>query len=310
MGLRPYQLQHPELVTDAMNRLARAFTCLTNPEAKRVYDAALHLTAPAGLANSEPSGETLDPLCWLFGPWSQIGATMPAGGLGEQHVVADWAQAPPPARRKADAFNKPQRFPAVRGAMVSAQPASVSPGATATAAPEPTELRPRLWTRRSLYQSIVVVRRLLHCWQRVGIVLGDPAWRMTKSREAIELIRQLGRMRELLEEGPSVLGEPGQAGYWVASLARQEVVAPLFRALDHDQREALARDWRDGLELLTTRRDCLRRGLQLYRKEASWRHVLRILGSLPREHPSVRVLFWALLLVALVWATVWVLSVY
>jgi hypothetical protein len=133
---------------------------------------------------------------------------------------------------------------------------------------------------------------------------------MTKSKEAIELIRQLGRIRELLEDSPRVLGEPGQAGYWVCSLARQEVVAPLFRALDREQREALARDWRDGLELLTGRRDCLRRGLRLYRKEPSWRRVVRILGALAREHTSLRLLFWAVLFVALVWATAWVLSSY
>jgi hypothetical protein len=39
--LRKYQLAHPEAVTDAMNRLAQALVCLSDPVAKRAYDAAL-----------------------------------------------------------------------------------------------------------------------------------------------------------------------------------------------------------------------------------------------------------------------------
>ena len=33
--LRRYQLAHPDAVTDAMNRLAQALVCLTDPAAKR-----------------------------------------------------------------------------------------------------------------------------------------------------------------------------------------------------------------------------------------------------------------------------------
>ena len=36
--LRRYQLLHPEQVTEAMNRLAQAMICLTDPDARRAYD--------------------------------------------------------------------------------------------------------------------------------------------------------------------------------------------------------------------------------------------------------------------------------
>jgi hypothetical protein len=39
--LRRYQLAHPDAVTDAMNRLAQALVCLTDPAAKAAYDQAL-----------------------------------------------------------------------------------------------------------------------------------------------------------------------------------------------------------------------------------------------------------------------------
>src|SRR5438270_8832841 len=38
--LRRYQLAHPDAVTDAMNRIAQALVCLTDPTAKAAYDAA------------------------------------------------------------------------------------------------------------------------------------------------------------------------------------------------------------------------------------------------------------------------------
>ena len=39
--VRRYQLNHPELATEVMNRLAQALVCLTDPAAKQAYDAAL-----------------------------------------------------------------------------------------------------------------------------------------------------------------------------------------------------------------------------------------------------------------------------
>jgi hypothetical protein len=36
--LRAYQLTEPELVTDALNRLAQALNCLTDPTTRRIYD--------------------------------------------------------------------------------------------------------------------------------------------------------------------------------------------------------------------------------------------------------------------------------
>src|SRR5579859_5448292 len=46
--LRQHQLNHPDQVTEAMNRLAQAFSCLTDPKAKKAYDAAMR--TPGGPA--------------------------------------------------------------------------------------------------------------------------------------------------------------------------------------------------------------------------------------------------------------------
>src|SRR5262245_13689918 len=48
--LRALQLPHPDAVTDAMNRLAQALVCLTDPRLKREYDASLGLVEAAAAA--------------------------------------------------------------------------------------------------------------------------------------------------------------------------------------------------------------------------------------------------------------------
>src|SRR5207249_1460504 len=64
--MRCYQCSHPGPATEAMNRLAQAFICLTDPEAKRAYDAKCfpHLVArpasppaPAAQPQAEPPAQ-------------------------------------------------------------------------------------------------------------------------------------------------------------------------------------------------------------------------------------------------------------
>ena len=73
-SVRHYQMAHPELATEAMNRLAQAYVCLTDSSSKQPYDAALlGGAAPAAAmtavaeARKSPS-DMPDPLAWLFGP--------------------------------------------------------------------------------------------------------------------------------------------------------------------------------------------------------------------------------------------------
>src|SRR5438477_2934457 len=106
--LRRYQLANPELATEAMNRLAQAVVCLTDPVAKTAYDAALageqlvieappirrEAEQPAPMATSTA---TADPLAWLFGPWNPLNAE-PALPPPAPVTAIDWTTAPPPAR--------------------------------------------------------------------------------------------------------------------------------------------------------------------------------------------------------------------
>jgi sugar lactone lactonase YvrE len=73
--VRRYQLTYPEPATEAMNRLAQALVCLTDPEARRAYDARLRVRQPAraGARGTAPPAEedrTPAPLATL--PWSGL----------------------------------------------------------------------------------------------------------------------------------------------------------------------------------------------------------------------------------------------
>ncbi len=94
-AVRHYQMAHPEQATEAMNRLAQAYVCLTDASSKRAYDAVLFGTAaPVAVAVAEApaaQAERPDPLAWLFGP-----AGVPRLVVG--HAAAVAAPAPPAAR--------------------------------------------------------------------------------------------------------------------------------------------------------------------------------------------------------------------
>lgn len=167
--LRPYQLQHPDQVTVAMNRLAQAFACLTDPESKRAYDVSLasptaspgtalenfrrvenlpppFIPAPSGTtpplaAGTVPasSGAAGDSLAWLLGamnPLAVTGAPAPAAGPSPAQTSA--APAPVPISQADWAQTPPPSRLAPEPISVS----EASPAATGTTDPPVTSELP------------------------------------------------------------------------------------------------------------------------------------------------------------------------
>ncbi|MFO0844154.1 MAG: hypothetical protein U0797_17425 [Gemmataceae bacterium] len=105
--VRRYQVMHPEPATEAMNRLAQAFVCLTEPPQKTAYDAQLlgakpkpappPLPAPPAPPPLPAQADRPDPLAWLYTP----GENGPGGVASPPVRVAppaeEAAPAPPPA---------------------------------------------------------------------------------------------------------------------------------------------------------------------------------------------------------------------
>jgi hypothetical protein len=270
--VRRYQLLHPEHVTEAMNRLAQAFVCLTDPVAKQAYDAKLfHNSGEQPLVEEAiaetPSADSPDPLAWLYNRQTDT-----------QDVARAVTQLDLPA---ADNIGPPEdaQTREVEDAPPVRRPVEIAPagnGVVAPTAPEKRDVivhaahasataRRGLGTKRALYHRIARTRQLLRAWHEAGQFLGHPGRRLAKPVEATDLIHGLISLRTELKSFPPLLGQAGQPGYLVIALARQQVIVPTFQTLLPSQREALARDWRAGLKLLDAHLQFLRQELRAMR---------------------------------------------
>jgi hypothetical protein len=279
-AVRRYQMRHPEQATEAMNRIAQAFVCLTDPVAKKIYDDAL-LGVPVG-----PSDAASDRL------------------LLEAPTVKSWSFVQQPARRPSLDAAPTQEIPPLPTAAVVELPPEQSRDTLppipviALPPPEPDPVDPvieaaespsarrGLNTRRSLYRRIAKTRELIHAWTALGKYLASPKRKLRRPAEATDLIRQLENVQHLLTQFPPLMGEAGQPGYLVLALA-QLVIVPTFQTLSLSQREALSRDWKSGGKLLEAHRAFLRREASAMRRRPFGVRLSRAIDSFINDHFGV-----------------------
>ncbi|HVS37091.1 MAG TPA: hypothetical protein VMS17_16135 [Gemmataceae bacterium] len=293
-AVRHYQMKHPEQATEAMNRLAQAYVCLTEPASKRAYDAVLFGTAaPVAVAEAPPAKpERPDPLAWLFGP---------AGGLPRMLSAT-----PPPLPRLPAPLPAPSQ---------TIQPAESSPQESVdpvvAAAQQSKNARRGLGTKRALYTRVVATRKLLRVWEQLGTYVESAKRRLSLTTDGPELSRLLQEIRSLLRQFPRVIGAAGQPGYWVVTLSRQDDAARSFQALDSGQRDALSRDWEAGRKLIAAHRDYVRQEIRAMRKRTLKQRLLRAFYAAVTDQPTT---FFLLLLLAalnvILWRLLWVWHVF
>src|SRR5262245_61263310 len=156
-SVRRYQMMHPEQATEAMNRLAQAFVCLTEPGAKKAYDEQLlgqrprpqppPLPAAPPAPAPPPLPEPRDPLVWLYTP----GVNGPGEG-------------PPPPPVRARPTPPPPTAPAPAPPPPAAPPAAPPVDPIVESAQQSPQARRGLATRRALYRRVALTRHLLRLW--------------------------------------------------------------------------------------------------------------------------------------------------
>jgi hypothetical protein len=311
--VRRYQMMHPEQATEAMNRLAQAFVCLTEPSAKKTYDAQLGVVAAVAPAPILPPPQA-EPLDWLpsqppfFLPSEPVPLAVPAitSPPPLPVMVPNYAPAPPPLLRQ------PPPLPPLPPLPPVVEEAELSPPAAIPIAPlavpalplEPNDpiqeaaqsaaARRGIATRRSLYQRIARTRRLLRLWNELGKYLSVPKRRLSRSADGPELLRLLDEITALLKSFPPLLGEAGQPGYLVLALTQVDTVK-VFQSFSPHQREALSRDWHAAVKLLTSHRHFLRQELRAMRQRSFGQRLLRATWTLIVEQPGTVLLLLALL---------------
>jgi hypothetical protein len=304
--VRRYQMTNPEQATEAMNRLAQAYVCLTDTSAKRAYD----LTLP--IARSRPAPpppppvvkpQPRDPLVWLY--------TSEMDGPG--------AEVPPPPPVRVPPPPLPPPIPARAAVAEVAEAVEVLevvpreeplPPPPPAPPPEPVDpvlesarsapVRRGIGTRRALYKRVARTRHLLRLWHRMGKHLADPEKRLGK-QDAAELKKTIEQAEEAVEDFP-LLGEAGQPGYLIISLTTLDRARDL-RNLTPRERESLERDWQAGLRFLEGHRDFLRAELRAYRRCGFGARLVRAARSMLNEQPVCAAL--VLLALAAVVVAVW-----
>jgi hypothetical protein len=287
--VRRYQLLHPEHATEAMNRLAQAFVCLTDPAAKQAYDLKLFqkpAAKPLEAIEETPPADTRDPLAWLYNRQSEVQDV--ARAVTQLDIPAIETDGPPEdaeTRTLEDAppVRRPvEPPPSANGDAAPAVPEKRDP--ILHAAHSSATARRGLGTKRALYHRIARTRQLLRAWHEAGQFLGHPGRRLAKPVEATDLIHGLIALRTELQSFPPLLGQAGQPGYLVIALARQQVIVPTFQTLLPSQREALARDWRAGLKLLDAHLRFLREELRALRHRGLLGRMARGINALLHNH--------------------------
>jgi hypothetical protein len=317
--VRRYQMMHPEQATEAMNRLAQAFVCLTETASKKAYDVQLGIAVPAAPepVAPPPRAKTLD---WLDNPPPIAFPIEPAGAPAVPPPLPpadtlNYADAPPPPIRQPpplppelpslDETEPPVAAAAATGETPVALPPPVpSPPPSPVLSLEPVDpvletaqsgsARRGIATKRTLYQRIVRTRRLIRLWEDLGKYISSPKRRLSRSQDGPELIRLLETVAALLKKFPPLLGEAGQSGYLVLALTQVDTVK-VFQSFSPHQREALSRDWRSGVKLLAAHRDFLRQELRAMRKRPFRQRLVHATWSLIVDQPAVALLLLALL---------------
>jgi hypothetical protein len=231
--LRCYQITHPEQATEAMNLLAKAFMCLTDPMAKQTYDAGLLLgtsSAAASIALVPASQKAAVPGV-VFVPSAAGAITDSNAGLrtpSPRAALADTAVGSGPVTQvdwKANVAPPPVRIPSppagevpaatvpaeVNGSLVSnatpvvdlpqqAAEAEAKPAGQLLGTPRPQRLRPELTSSGPLagYKGFSpALLRSLTCRRGLG----------TK-QELYKRVRKTRRLLYAWERAGKFLGKP------------------------------------------------------------------------------------------------------
>jgi hypothetical protein len=321
-AVRRYQMMHPEQATEAMNRLAQAFVCLTEPAAKRRYDVEVLGLAPpaptaAAVAVAEPPAAASNPPGgWAAGYSETVTDERPVQAcpptpypFSDTKVIVaatDDTVLPPPPVRRAPQTNVELPVPELAVPDPAAPPVAPSDDLPTPppAAPEPPSkvdpaeklarskpARRGLGTRRAFLLRAQKTRRLLYLWHQLGKYLSSPRRRLPRPTEAAPLVGLLKDLDAELEQFPPLLGEADQPGFHVVNLARQgDLDRPAFHLLDRGERESLSRHWLSGKTLLEAHRAFLLGELRLMRRRGVRFWVIRAIEAFVDEKPTLAVL--------------------
>jgi hypothetical protein len=106
-----------------------------------------------------------------------------------------------------------------------------------------------LWRRSTLEERRTHTQALLRGWLGLGHFVRHTKQSLSTTQRKVFLSR-LAQVDRCREELPHLLGEPGETGYRIAILARDEDPVSAFERMGVDERQLLAQDWKTSALLL------------------------------------------------------------
>ncbi len=299
--VRRYQLLHPEPATEAMNRLAQAFVCLTNPKSKAEYDQEVLGITPSK-AETPPITEPAPVSTKSFEDDRPVQLTEHQEWfferLKEQGIETELpteSSTVPPSECEIPEAGLQETQGAASSLMITDQH-ELSPEEIARRDQEMAEelarssRRPRkkgkLTTKRTFYYQLAQTRQLLDIWDEAGEFLDSADRKVKGPKEAKRLIAILTKIRLVLRDFPLAIGQAGKPGYLVVALASQSAIVPRFAELNHEQRVALQRDWQTGRKMILAHKKILRGEVNALKSRTWIGKVWRKLKSFFEANPA------------------------
>ena len=276
--LRPYQLRHPEVVTEGMNRLAQALVCLTDPVARAAYDRGLGIApAPFEVVEDDEPAEAAPARPRVPGarqqdlPYEVVEPEPPQTGTRPYEVVSGGPEDVPVAE--------------------DLPPFEVLPDAPVR--PARVGRKPVKLKRRTIYRRLAALRRAIRAWEALRPVFGTPGEALSTPVAVLTFLRALADARAALPGVGFAFHEAPHPGSVVTALVRLPSALATVRGLLPSQRKAVARDWYNGYALLRRERDTLR---ALAWRPRRGRHASAELARLLRDTPELLLALLALVL--------------
>ena len=260
--LRPYQLAHPDLVTDGMNRLAQALVALTSgpappppipPTTRKLSKPPATKPAPPPPAVTTPAPAPAAFEAVEFALPGGASTTIPTEAeIVEAEVIE--ADVVEPDAVPAEVIAAP--FARSRPQVETGPPVEIPAADFAPAAPEGFVVPAA--GRREAYRDLARLRRLRRAWRKLRASVADPAEKLLGPAEVCNFLETVQEVRSALAAPGTGTDVFGPAGANVRAVVTHPQPLAVFRQLVPAQRQALARDWAIGLAATETRYGAVR----------------------------------------------------
>jgi len=281
--LRPYQLKHPELVTEGMNKLAQALLSLITPveaappppQKSNRHRTKQHKPEQKSIAweDVQVQPELAPP---KIVPWEDV-------RLEPEYAPAPQQPAEPQAIAAEEVLDAIPIVTPQSEDDAPAKPVEI-PAAGAVPPPAGTAFVPR--DRRKGYREVVFLRRWIEAWDRLAPTIGTPSESFRTAASVFGILEACAAVNALVNREAMRKTWFRESGSMVISVVRYPQALQVLRELALDQRRTLAHDWAESRARWQAEMEALRTALRQSVPRNRLRQLMQEFVLLFRNNPE------------------------